>query len=359
MSFFHLRLTPPALPIVFLLVLPNPLNVPISPDACIHPAVCDPVRLRSFPIEEPTLKRNFMNANHPSNLYGRMSFHCAITNSIFILIRQVSLRKIAPMHREQEPRIPAAPSGRTFDAYEELRRRGMNHFLLCCVVCEIERIWKMKPGSDRKALAKLKSSPKRIQTIARSLKDEADELEKLHTAGFVQLGDSSEWIKSFLVQMRSVSNALTSNCGLYPRNVRQNIHAAALVKLIGEAKDAAEEAGAIYKHNEFPIKKLASDLMRQGVPEDILEKVRANFLEATAQIKDFPNSAALKQRILKLARKYDDDVADLCHYWRTTFSYQPHTWGDRRTAQGPVPPLTMLHESESVEPRTGSKSSKK
>ena len=283
-----------------------------------------------------------MNANHSSDLYGGISFHRAITNSIFILIRQVALRKIVTMNREHGSRIPAAPSGRPFHAFEELQRRGINHFLLCCVVCEIERIWKMKPGSDRKALAKLESSPKKIKTMARSLKDEADELEKLHNAGFVRLGDSSEWIKSFLVQMRSVANALTSNCGLYPRNVRQNIHAAALVKLIGEAKDAAEEAGAIHKHNEFPIKKLASDLMRQGVPEDILEKMRANFPEATGQIKDFPKSGALKERIRTLSRKYDNDVASLYQSWVTKFDYQPHTWAEGTTPQGPVPPLALL-----------------
>lgn len=275
-----------------------------------------------------------------------------MTNSIFILICKDALRKIGTMNRERKPRISVALSSRPFDAFEELQRRGINHFLLCCVVCEIERIWKMKPGSDRKALAKLESSPKKIKTIARSLKDEADQLEKLHTAGFVQLGDSSEWIKSFLVQMRSVANTLTSNCGLYPRNVRQNIHAAALVKLIGEAKDAAEEAGAIHKHKEFPIKKLASDLMRQGVPEDILEKMRANFPEATGQIKDFPKSPALKERILALAPKYDNEVAHLCQDWIDRFSHHPYIWAEGHTAEGLAPPLALLPELESAEPGT-------
>jgi hypothetical protein len=265
-----------------------------------------------------------------------------MTNSIFILICKDALRKIGSMNREPKPRMQAVSSDRTFDAFEELQRRGINPSLLCCAVCEVERIWKMKPGSDLKALADLGFSPKQIKTMARSLKDEADKLEKLHKEGFVHLGDSSEWSKSFFVQMRNVADALDNNCGMYPRNTRQNIHAAALVKLISETKGAAEWAGATYKHKEFPIKKLASDLMRQGVPENILKKLRADFPDSMGQIKDFPNLAALKQRIRTLAQKYDKDVASLCQSWITRFDHHPRTWVKGRTAVGPAPPLAML-----------------
>jgi hypothetical protein len=241
-------------------------------------------------------------------------------------------------------------------AFHELERQGLNPHLLCGAVCSVEQAWKLTPGTKRQALKNKGFSINRLAKFPASLFEAASLLRRLNREGFFSLPDYGH--ASLCGLLESAALQLRNTFGAYPRQNSPNIYAAALVVLLREVDCAREWAGLTVTQNgepslEGPSQKgvprllayrLASELMRQGVPNDVLTAMRADFADATGRVLDFPSPEALRGRC-RHVKKYSElwNIANgLCACWINQYSYLPGTLAPMETPNRLAPPLAML-----------------
>jgi hypothetical protein len=218
------------------------------------------------------------------------------------------------MNREREPRKSADPSGRTFDAFEELQRRGINPFLLCGAVCSVERVWKLIPGNKLQAMKKKGFSIGDVRKLPERLLTDASLLRRLIAERFFSLPDYGHI--SLCGLLESAAFFLRENFRAQSRQSWQNIYAVALIELIGNVNSVVEWAGCIL-HNKsveqsqikpnqtrvpvLSVYKLASKLMREGVPGSVLAAMRTDFPDAEGRVLDFLTDTALEKRFQRFS----------------------------------------------------------
>jgi hypothetical protein len=241
-------------------------------------------------------------------------------------------------------------------AFHQLVRCGLNPYLLCGAVCSVEEAWKLVPGNQRQALKKKRFSIKGVAKLPGRLSEDACLLRRLNREGFFTLPDSSH--VSLWRLLESAAIQLRNNFKAYPRQSWQNIYAAALVVLLREVESASEWGGQPTRRNvepsldepsqkrvpAVPAYRLASELMRQGIPNDVLAAMHADFADATGRVPRFPSAEALRGRCRHLKKRSAlwNEAKRLSETWISQYNYSPGTWNDAKAATGPVPPLAML-----------------
>jgi hypothetical protein len=241
-------------------------------------------------------------------------------------------------------------------AFDQLLRYGLNPHLICGAVCTVEKAWKLVPGNQRQALKKKGFSIKGVSKLPVMLFEDASLLRRLNKEGFFSLPDSGH--VSLWQLLESASVQLRNNFTSYKGQSWQNICAAALVVLLREVEPSREWAGQRTQQNvepspdessqkrvpAVPAYRLASELMRQGIPNDVLAAMRADFADATGRVPGFPSAEALRGRCRHLKKRSAlwNEAKRLNETWIIQYDYSPGTWNDAKAHAGPVPPLAML-----------------
>lgn len=244
--------------------------------------------------------------------------------------------------------------GSAYEAFDSLIRAGINPYLLCGAVCSVEQVWNLTPAKPQ-ALRKAGVSVKDAAKLPERLRHDASSLRVLRQAKLFGLPDGDD---SRLCGLMKQAAAVLENNLTYAKQTEHNIRAAALVELLREIDSAREWAGFPVRTNVEPslaeqaVKRephvatyaLASDLMRQGVPNEVLEKMRADFPVALGRVPAFPSGEALRGRIRTIKRTpvLREKAQQLCEDWKWRYAYQPFTWVKGQTPKGPPPPLAML-----------------